>query len=96
MFLGMKISNGEIARESFCSEGAVRKAIERGTLDVEKLGSVFDYVFKMRVKWLGWGAVEACAGKKAVFPKTVTAENIEDVVEELHYVPDGCHTEGEW
>ena len=60
MFLGMKISNEEIARESFCSEGAVRKAIERGTLDVEKLGSVFDYVFKMRVKWLGWGAVEAC------------------------------------
>lgn len=55
----MKVTNIEIASEAFCSETAVRKAIERGVLKPDSLGSVYDYVFRMRVKEMGWDAVDA-------------------------------------
>lgn len=92
---GMKITNIEIAKCAWCSEGAVRKAVDRG-LNISSLDAVFDFIFRMRVKEIGVGVLEdkpekpLAAGK---FPRMVTGGNVGKVVEELHYVPEESQEE---
>lgn len=49
----MDVSNVEIAKVSLCSEGSVRKAVERKRLDAGSLESVVGFVLAMRLKQLG-------------------------------------------
>ena len=59
----MKISNTEIAKAARCTEGAVRKAVQRRLVDPESLSSLTDFVFKMRVKQAGMDAITRTKGK---------------------------------
>ena len=49
----MNATNVEIAKSSGCSEGAVRKAVKRGTVLTESLDSVVAFVVMQKVK-TGW------------------------------------------
>ena len=54
----MKTTNIEIAESALCSEGAVRKAVERRKLDPESVCSVVGFVLAMRLKALGLCGVD--------------------------------------
>lgn len=74
----MNISNVEIAQVAMCSEGAVRKAVERRRLDPESLLSVMGFVFALRMKNMGMRSLDEVAEVSAApkqeagrFPKTI-------------------------
>ena len=79
----------EIAKAAWCSEGAVRKAVQRG-LDVKDLESVCDFVFRMRVKKEGLSVLDDI---EKPFKNMVTENNVDEVLEK-HYVPDDEHADG--
>ena len=79
----------EIAKASLCSVSAVKKAVERGVL-VDDIEVVLGWVMLQRVKQSGLGALDV-----PKFAKTVSADNVEHVLSELHYTPDKSQTEGE-
>lgn len=95
MFLYMKqrYSNLEIAEAALCSESAVKKAVERGLSD--DLASLVGWVLLQRLKSLSLSGVDETVKQKTVFPKTVTAENVKDVVDGMYRITNMMRENGD-
>ena len=72
----MKITVEEVAMCGLCRVEAVRKAVQRGVLDLSDPEGVFGYILGMRVKSLGLGFADGLGASPA------------HVEPDLHYIPD--------
>ena len=77
----MEIKNIEIASAALCTEGAIRKAIQRG-LDTKSLDAVIGFVMALRFKQLGIGGADdlvAMQNNPPVYDRKTNGQTIDDL-----------------
>ena len=85
----VEITRSDVARAALCSDTAVRKAEENGSLVMGDLEKLVDWVVRMRIKQSGFMSFADALGDPL-------GDLVAVGVDELHYEPDDERAEGDW